>query len=390
MESSMSSGFFTKRGLYSLALIGAMPLLTSCLQLDIVGTTSSSTSPVQAYSIPLGETVLHSFSPFISGATGGGQLAGALILSGSTLYGLTSNGGASGYGTVFSIGTDGSGFTLLHSFTGSATDGRLPVGSLLLSGGNLYGVTALAGAASQGTIFSIGTDGSGFSLIHSFTGGIADGATPTSSLIISGSTLYGTTQNGGSAGVGTAFSIGTNGAGFALIHTFTAVATNGECPNAALILSGATLYGTTRLGGSNALGTVFSVGTNGAAFTLLHSFTGVPTDGTNPGGSLLLSGSTLFGVTNWGGTHSLGNLFSIQTNGTGFTSLYSFTGGTDGTEPDTELVLSGGTLYGAATSAGSGGGGTVFSIGTGGAGFTVLHSFVGGANGSKPVSRRSH
>jgi len=53
----------------------------------------------------------------------------SLILSGSTLYGMTSGGGSDDAGTIFSIGTNGSNFKLLHSFTNSASDGNSPIGS---------------------------------------------------------------------------------------------------------------------------------------------------------------------------------------------------------------------------------------------------------------------
>jgi uncharacterized repeat protein (TIGR03803 family) len=80
-------------------------------------------------------------------------------------------------------------FTLLHSFAfDSATNGALPEGGTLLqSGSTLYGMTEDGGANNRGTIFQIGDDGTGFGLLHSFAGG--DGALPRGSLIQAGSTL---------------------------------------------------------------------------------------------------------------------------------------------------------------------------------------------------------
>jgi uncharacterized repeat protein (TIGR03803 family) len=56
-----------------------------------------------------------------------------LIQIGSTLFGTTESGGdacslSSGCGTIFSMNTDGSGFTLLHEFAGGANDGSSPSG----------------------------------------------------------------------------------------------------------------------------------------------------------------------------------------------------------------------------------------------------------------------
>src|SRR5437868_4827840 len=74
---------------------------------------------------------------FTDGSDGGGPLA-SLILSSNTLYGTASGGGNGGYGTVFAVNTDGTGFTNLHSFTGGS-GGYRPSGGLVLLSNTLYG-----------------------------------------------------------------------------------------------------------------------------------------------------------------------------------------------------------------------------------------------------------
>ena len=145
-------------------------------------------------SIPAGaaDTILHYFNGF--SATDGENPHGSLTLANATLYGTTYHGGSAGQGAIFSVNTDGSGFGLLHSFTGGSTDGRSPSGSLMLSGSKFYGMTYTGGSSEQGTIFSMNTDGSGFSLLHSFTGGNADGLNPYGALTLSGAKLYGMTH----------------------------------------------------------------------------------------------------------------------------------------------------------------------------------------------------
>src|SRR5215471_17995935 len=70
---------------------------------------------------------------------------------------------------------------------------------------------------------------------------------------------------------------------FAILHSFTASQEDGGNPNAGLIQGpDGTLYGTTDGGGSGLRGTVFRVAPDGTGFTLLHSFTGGPTDGAHP------------------------------------------------------------------------------------------------------------
>ena len=86
---------------------------------------------------------------------------------------------------------------------------------------------------------------------------------------------------------------------------------------------------------------------NAQTFTSLLSFTG--TGGAYPGlspyGDLTVSGTTLYGMTPFGGSSGDGNVFSIGTNGSGYQNLFSFSG-TNGVLPRGNLILSGTTCYG--------------------------------------------
>ncbi len=99
---------------------------------------------------------------------------------------------------------------------------------------------------------------------------------------------------------------------------------SGKWPTGSLTLSGTTLYGTTNEGGANGIGNVFSVGTNGANYQNLVSFTGTggTASGAMPYGKLLLSGMTLYGMTN-GGANNSGNVSSVGTGGTNYQNLDS-------------------------------------------------------------------
>jgi uncharacterized repeat protein (TIGR03803 family) len=285
-----------------------------------------------------------------------------LILSGNTLYGTAKIGGSSDQGTVFAVNTDGTGFTNLYSFAGGS-DGGYPMAGLILSGNTLYGTANGGGSSGHGTVFAVSTDGTGFTNLYGFTG--SDGAYPYAGLIVSGNILYGTATGGGSSGNGTVFAVNTNGTGFTNLHSFTAVSSSGAnsdggSPQAGLILSGNTLYGTTE-GGGNGYGTVFKVNTDGTGFTNLYSFNG-GSDGYRTVAGLILSGNTLYGTTEYGGSSGAGTVFAINPDGTGFTTLHSFTGGSDGYRMGAGLILSGNTLYGTASGGGSSGQGTVFSL----------------------------
>lgn len=302
--------------------------------------------------------VLHNLS------SGEGQLIyGSVTLSGSKLYGMASHGGASGYGSIFSMNTDGTGFSVLRSFSSSGA--YWPYGSLTASGSKLYGMTS---AGSGGKLFSMNTDGSGYAILHGFTGESTNGGSPFGSLTLSGSTLYGMTSSGGSAGLGTIFSVNTDGSGFGLVHSFTGGDSDGRSPNGSLTLSGSTLYGMTYKGGSSNTGTVFSVNTDGSGFSLLHTFTGGSGDGALPMGKLTLSGTTLYGMTLGGGSSDYGTMFSMGIDGSDYSLLYNFAGGTnDGRQPRGGLTLYDSSLYGMTTYGGISnplppGNGVVFSL----------------------------
>ena len=206
-------------------------------------------------------------------------------------------------------------FTTLYTFT-NGSDGNRPSG-LVLSGNTLYGATELGGPATVGTVFALGTNGTNFAVLYTFTNG-SDGAEPLGDLILSGNLLYGTALYSGILGFGTVFAINTNGTGFNPLYSFGAnIGSDGGNPAAGVILSGNTLYGTTYQGGSlvNGVrdGTVFAVNTNGTGYTDLYSFsagtlnssgTYTNSDGSNPEAGLLLSGMTLYGTTQSGGTRA--------------------------------------------------------------------------------------
>ena len=316
------------------------------------------------------------------------------------LYGTASLGGNSGQGTVFSVNSDGTGFTVLHNFSGGA-DGGFPTAGLILSSNTLYGTTLNGGSTGNGTVFSINTNTSTLTVLHNFTARNqfpytnSDGGNPHAELILSGNTLYGTASDGGLGNAGTVFAINLANTNFTVLHQFTkpnydpnSVLTNsdGATPSARLILSGQTLFGTTSYGGAGGVGTIFAVNTNGSNFTLLHGFSApdpiyqTNSDGTSPAAGLIISGGTLYGTAYQGGSANAGTVFSVNTNGANFTNLYSFTGNSDGFEPAGDLLLTGNTLVGTTRMGGNPtiANGTVFAIDIDGKNFTVVHTFTAG------------
>ncbi len=315
---------------------------------------------------------LHNFDDTL-----GAYPIGSLILSGNTLYGMTSRGGfrGNGFGNIFSIHTDGTGYKELLSFNGT-TKGGNPNGDLVLVGSKLYGVSANGGKNNMGLVFCIDTDGAGFKDMLDFDG--KNGAYCNGTLCNSGGVLYGMTFNGGvmeggkdkkhkngedKPATGCIFSINADGSGYKDIYNFNDFAFSGAMPTNSLTISNGTIYGTREFGGlpGNGYGYIFSVTTTGTGFKDLHNFN--DTIGNDPVGTLAISGNQLYGMTHDGGKYNFGIAFTININGEGYKSLYDFNANI-GARPLGSLTLSGTTLYGMTQEGGKNVSGTIFSLGT--------------------------
>jgi uncharacterized repeat protein (TIGR03803 family) len=222
-------------------------------------------------------SVLYNLDP-VYGATPGPDI----LLRNGVIYGTTQIGGSSGNGTVYQLARKAGVWTatFLHSFSGS--DGMLPYGGLIAdSAGNLYGTTVNGGDTTDcaplgcGTVYELSppaTPGDPWQLttLHIFTKN-GDGANPWGALWRDKlGNLYGTAYAGGtSSGKGTIFKLQpptvAGGAWtFVVLHSFSGLPSDGANPHGGLILLNGGLYGTTVNGGKKYLthksgGTVFSV-----------------------------------------------------------------------------------------------------------------------------------
>jgi uncharacterized repeat protein (TIGR03803 family) len=304
------------------------------------------------------------------------------VTDGTYLYSTAAFGGLHGHGVVFRTRPDGSDYTLLHAFAGGPADGANPYDSVTVVGGVIYGTTWLGGASNHGTVFRVSMDGSGYSVLHSFSG--ADGLNPNGPLLESGGALYGTTW-GGTTNFGTVFKLKTDGSDFLVLRAFTGGFPDGRSSRGSLVELGGVLYGTTRAGGSAGFGTIFRINPDGSDYARIHEFAG-GSMGQSPEGTLTELDGVLFGTTTQGGSGS-GTVFRVNTSGSGFLVIRSFTSGSDGVMPDGTLTALGGVLYGTTSGGGAAAGGTVYRLNPNGSGYTILRSFTGGASdGSAPTS----
>ena len=269
--------------------------------------------------------------------------------------------------------------TVLHVLNKS-TDGASPNGPLLLTAdGFFYGTNRSGGAGNQGTIFRLGAAGTGFTVLRSL--GINEGSAPGALILGADGRLFGTAVSGGFRGVGTVFSLKRDGTDFTVLHTFNS-GPNGGGPSPLLEGAGGRLYGVTRTGGSNGVGTIFSIQKDGSEFTVLRHLAAA--EGSFASAGLIQGGDgKLYGATSAGGAGGRGTIFAINADGTGFSVLRSLSTA-DGYEVSQRLLLAGGRLYGTAGFGGASHYGTVFRLGTDGSDFAVLKAFNGFADGSNP------
>jgi uncharacterized repeat protein (TIGR03803 family) len=328
---------------------------------------------------------------FTGGADGLEPASRLTLDSKGNLYGTAEGGGTVdgnycpyGCGTVFELSPSGSvwTFTLLHSFNG--LDGSTPrTGLTLDNAGNLYGTTQVGGSGGAGTIFELSPSGNGwtFSTLYNLANSGTEGEFPFSDLVIDAAgNLYGATQQGGSSKsscsnyCGTVFELSPSGSSwkFKLLHAFLgAKYGDGGLPWGPLSLDSAgNLYGTTFEGGKACdCGTVFKLSQSAGIWKkqILHRFSGP--DGQNPlGGVTMGKAGNLYGTTLDGGSScgNCGTVFRLTLGLNGywkFTSLHSFTFGTDGAEPYAGVIVDAlGNLYGTTTGGGFSFEGTLFEL----------------------------
>ena len=286
-------------------------------------------------------------------------------------------------------------FTTIFAFNG--TNGQAPEAPLIQgSDGNFYG-TAMEGGiyTNYGTIFQVTPDGI-FRNLHSFD--LTNGAYPEAGLTQGADGyLYGTAYSGGTYGDGVVYRMSTNG-------TFTVLApflydTDGYEPNAVLLPeTNGNFYGMTMFGGSNSLGSIFSITPSGMV-TTLASFNG--TNGAWPyvGGLIRGADGNFYGTIPTGGIgfdssdyySGFGTVFKMTPEGQ-LTTLALFNG-TNGAFP-VGLLVQGldGCLYGTTCNGGIGfdgeqysGNGTVFKITTNGS-LSTLVMFNDLGNGANPFA----
>ncbi len=339
--------------------------------------------------------VIHNFT---GGSSDGSTPSyGAMVASNGKLYGTAQYEGANGSGIIFSIDTNGNNFTILHSFGATSNDGLYPAGQPTLVNGVLFGLTSSDGVNGYGTVYSINTNGGNYQTRVSYDAYGINGDNPLGELIYpgSGTVFYGMTTQGGASGFGNIFSFDSAANTISDLHDFNG--TDGSFPAGDLTYLGGLYYGMTEVAGGSGFGNIFSFNPSGNVVISLYTFSGP--DGAYPGGNLTPSGSLLYGMTQNGGPYnggngnSYGNIFSFNPTGNTVTTQINFnnTAVAYGNNPEGSLTLSGSTFYGL-TKQGGNGNGVVFKFIPAPCNLTTIASITsnvschGGNNGNAIVT----
>jgi uncharacterized repeat protein (TIGR03803 family) len=241
-----------------------------------------------------------------------------------------------------------------------------------------FGLAALAAGLS---LPSAAANAQSFKVLHDFGAG-SDGQGPLGALVYKRGELYGLTGGGGADGYGSVFSVVHTSGKENVLYSFKN-GRDGGLPYGGIMEARGLLYATTQIGGGADNGTVVSINPATGAKTTVYTFSG-GSDGGSPLAGLTYHAGKLFGTTVNGGSGRQGTIFSIDIKSGAETTLYSFPGGAAGGFSIGRLICSNNVLYGTTEIGGSSGAGTVFSFDLRTKTETVLYSFTGGRDGGAP------
>ena len=325
---------------------------------------------------------------FLGGTDGASPHAGLLAGIDGLLYGTVYSGGTANYGHVFRINPDGTGYTILHHFQGGIVDGRNSETALSEdANGILYGATLGGGTSQKGTVFRLYKDGSRYAILMNFTGDVRFGGMPRQRVIAApNGVLYGSNTDGGFGGFGLLFKMYASGSAFTVLRDFGAP--GGAYPyTSGIVASDGRIYGTTNFGGSKRYGVVYGMNRDGSGYTVLHQFLGTAAEGGYPYSNVAEASDGMLYGTNIG-ISGVGVLYRMNKDGSSYSMVHSFSGLENGSTPLANVIEgSDGALYGTCNAGCSPGFGGIYRTNKDGTNFTFIHTFGGGtSDGAGPFS----
>ena len=322
-----------------------------------------------------------------TGLSGNKPVGGLIQANNGLLYGVTFDGGANGYGTIFSFNISTGVYTKIHDFF--FTNGSSPRGGLIqASNGLLYGLTCYGGSSNEGVLYSMNLNTNVYTKHVDFTG--VNGRTPFSSLMQSSNgLLYGTTVGGGINDAGTIFSYNFNTNVLTTRYSFNNSLSGRYSYSKLVQASDGKLYGTTAIGGTGNYGTLYSWDETSAAYAVHHNFAaGTSANGAKPYGSLILAANgKLYGTTSESQTPDKSTLFSYNLSTATFLVEVQFSSLTHGMNARGGLLqASDGNIYGCAPEGGVSSFGTMYRYNPSSSVFTKLTDFYVRPDGANAMS----
>lgn len=361
-------------------------------------------------------------------SVGWGMFGKLLYASNGKLYGNTYSGGLHDFGVIFEFDPVDTTWTVLHHF--DEANGKWPKGHLIEAGnGRLFGMTNVGGNNNNGVLFEYNLQLDTF-ICHIKFSGANTGSNPVDNNLFQASNgkIYGLTYQGGNSNDGTLFEFDTASNSLSILYSFYFNGSIGIDAEGSVMQAGdGKLYGVCRTGTSGKFGSIFSydIGTstispeklnmdvsegeqpigrllhhsNGKLYSTAHGGQGNGliysvdpvtekysveyvldkngNDGTYGTGYLLESANGLmYGLTNFGGEHNGGGVFSFDPATRNFTVLYSFDRLVTGSRPRGGFCSSAtGKLYALTTEGGEHLGGTIISLDPSTNEVSIVHHF---------------
>jgi uncharacterized repeat protein (TIGR03803 family) len=331
----------------------------------------------------------------------GDRPVGSLTYDGTdTLFGPIDSAQAPNYGTIYKLSLSSGQVATEYAFTNGA-DGANPSGALSLLNGKIYGASSnlTNGISTNDLLYAIDAGTGTVSALYKFGSNPQDGAAA-SNVVAMKNAVYGTALIGGEYGFGLVYKFDLATGTQTVLHNFSG-GPDGKYPDAVMLLRGNTILGATSAGGGTCnCGTIFEVNTHTGAETILWRFTSGSTSGggSNIVGGLIIEHGVLYGTTYGVGdavgvsnaaadANAYGTIFKLDLQTQAFTTLYRFTGKTDGANPAGPLVSRGGVLYGTTYAGGDPASacGVIYAVDAATGAQNVLHTFMPATDGCAPT-----
>jgi uncharacterized repeat protein (TIGR03803 family) len=297
---------------------------------------------------------------------------------GPTIY------GGIGYGAMIQIPTGGTTVSPIMNLNGGANGSFSYAKPVKAPNGKFYSTVSTGGASSLGGIIEINSDLSSYTLKVSFTGTV-NGANPYGELFLAGNgKFYGTTKNGGANNFGTIFSYVPGGTSVVKEHDFNGTG-DGSGPMGGFIEQGGKLYGTASAGATFSMGYIYEF--NYVTSTLNPIHTLQPTSGSSARSSFVIAqNGDMYTTCRTDGANGFGTIFRIASGGGSISIPHNFVGGTSGgANPEGPLTpYSANIMYGMTPDGGANGFGCIYEFNTSTNIVTLRYSFQNTGDGANP------